>query len=321
MRKIISSPLPVVAGVLENSQGDICIAQRHAQAIQGGLWEFPGGKRGADETPFAALQRECAEELGIQVEQARPLIGIQHDYAEQSVVLDVWKIESWQGEAWGKEGQPVRWVAKHALREFAFPAANQAIIRAIELPDCYLISPEPYEDVTRFLRDLDKSLQAGARLLQLRAKQLDPAAYAKLAQQAVQRCRAYAARLLLSAACCSVKQVKTLGADGLHLTSRDLSRYSSRPIADDLWLAASCHTAQDIQQARRVNADFIVLSPVAYTKSHPHTPPLGWETFAAWTQQAHCPVYALGGMTPAHVPQARLHGGQGIAAIHGLWKE
>jgi len=135
----ITPRIHVVAGVLENAQGEICVAQRHSQAHQGGLWEFPGGKCEDKESAFSALQREFAEELGVQVERARPLICIQHDYSDKSILLDVWKIQSWQGKAWGKEGQPVRWVTKTALRQLAFPAANQAILRAVELPDNYLV--------------------------------------------------------------------------------------------------------------------------------------------------------------------------------------
>lgn len=309
----------VVVGVLENEQGEICITQRHAKAHQGGLWEFPGGKREAEETPLSALQREFAEELGIGIQQARPLIGIQHDYHEQAVLLDVWKIQSWHGEAFGKEGQPVRWVAKNALRDLPFPAANHAIIRAIELPDSYLITPEP-DDFANFLQALEGSLQAGAKLVQLRAKQLSSRAYTDLAQQAAKLCQAYAAKLMLSAAAVMPQQVVSLGADGLHLTRQTLFAYSRRPVAPDLYLAASCHSPQDIQQAKRINADFVLLSPVAYTPSHPDTEPLGWQTFAEWTRQAHCPVYALGGMTPEQITTAQAHGGQGIAAIRGLWK-
>ena len=58
----------VVAAVIHNEQGQICIAKRPAHKHQGGLWEFPGGKQEAGETPQAALKRELNEELGIILE-------------------------------------------------------------------------------------------------------------------------------------------------------------------------------------------------------------------------------------------------------------
>ncbi len=314
----------VVAGVLENAQGDICLAQRPAHAHQGGLWEFPGGKREPGETAFAALQREFAEELGVQIVQARPLIHLQHDYPDKSILLDVWRIQTWQGKPWGKEGQVVRWVAKADLRKLAFPAANQAIIRAVELPDQYLITPEPSaadKANTAFLQALDNSLQAGIQLLQLRAKQLSADAYARLTQQVLRQCQPYAAQLLLNAAQATPAQVIARGAQGLQLTSTALHRYSKRPLPTEYWLAASCHTLADLQQAERVGTDFILLSPVAITASHPDSPPLGWDRFQQLAQQAHCPVYALGGMHPADRAQAQACGGQGIAAIRSLWRE
>jgi 8-oxo-dGTP diphosphatase len=65
--------------------------------------------------------------------------------------------------------------------------------------------------------------------------------------------------------------------------------------------------------------DFAFLSPVLPTLSHPGEAHLGWETFAAALEQVNFPVYALGGMESSHIATARLHGGQGIAAIRSVW--
>ncbi len=308
----------IVIGVLSNTAGDICIAQRSTSAHQGGLWEFPGGKCEADETPLMALQRELHEELGIQVTQATPLIRLQHDYPDQSVLLDVWQVAAWQGEAWGKEGQPVRWVPKNTLRHWAFPVANQAIIRAIELPDSYLITPEAH-DIKAFLQALERSLQTGIKLVQLRTCSLTLNDYMDLAQQAATLCHQAKARLLLNAACATPEHLALTGADGLHLTSTALHQYTQRPVSAQQWLAASCHDSQDIAQAQRLGVDFLVLSPVAHTSSHPHASPLGWQKFQDIVATARCPVYALGGMQRQDIAPARACGAQGIASISGLW--
>lgn len=123
----------VAVGVIFNSQGQILIARRHDDAHQGGLWEFPGGKVESDETVCDALARELHEELGINIQASscKPLIEIRHDYSDKVVLLDVWTVFEFDGEASGKEGQPLRWVERSQLSDYDFPAANIAIIDAI----------------------------------------------------------------------------------------------------------------------------------------------------------------------------------------------
>ena len=62
-----------------------------------------------------------------------------------------------------------------------------------------------------------------------------------------------------------------------------------------------------------------MLGPVQATASHPGATPLGWEGFETLREQVSLPIYALGGMQPGDVREARAHGAQGIAAIRGLW--
>ena len=123
----------VAVGVIFNSQGQILIARRHDDAHQGGLWEFPGGKVESDESVCDALARELHEELGINIQASscKPLIEIRHDYSDKVVLLDVWTVFEFDGEASGKEGQPLRWVDRSQLSGYDFPAANIAIIDAI----------------------------------------------------------------------------------------------------------------------------------------------------------------------------------------------
>lgn len=126
--------ISVAAAVIHNSSGEILIARRAEDAHQGGLWEFPGGKIEPGETTELALARELEEELGIQVKKAQPLIKVHHDYGDKSVLLDVWRVTEFTGEALGREGQPIKWVAPAQLDDFDFPAANEAIIAAAQIP-------------------------------------------------------------------------------------------------------------------------------------------------------------------------------------------
>ncbi|HEX3109103.1 MAG TPA: NUDIX domain-containing protein, partial [Thermoanaerobaculia bacterium] len=66
------------------------VAQRPAGKHLAGFWEFPGGKSDPGETPLDALRRELAEELGIRVETAEPLIAVPWTYPGKQIVLDAW---------------------------------------------------------------------------------------------------------------------------------------------------------------------------------------------------------------------------------------
>lgn len=119
-----------VGVVLRRTDTFVCL--RPEDKHQGGKWEFPGGKVDAGESPLQALSRELGEEIGIDVEQASPLIEIRHDYGDKTVVLHVFVVEHFSGEPFGKEGQAGKWLAIDALHNDDFPAANVAIIDALK---------------------------------------------------------------------------------------------------------------------------------------------------------------------------------------------
>lgn len=121
----------VAVGVVFNEQQKILVALRHTHLHQGGKWEFPGGKIEQGETVVAALTRELQEEVAIDIEQAEPLLQVQHDYADKSVLLDVYIVNKFSGQAHGREGQAIRWVTIAELMLLDIPAANQAIVDAI----------------------------------------------------------------------------------------------------------------------------------------------------------------------------------------------
>ncbi|MDH5786146.1 MAG: Nudix family hydrolase [Chromatiales bacterium] len=305
--------LHVVVAVIENLNGKILIALRHGGLHQGGLWEFPGGKVEKGEDVFRALQRELHEELGINVDAARPLIRIPHSYPDRSVLLDVWWITAFSGEPHGAEGQRVEWIEKSDLGRYPFPAANGPIITAVKLPVTYLITPEPG---TNFLPQLEFALQSGITLLQLRAPNLEHKRYLKLAREVVSLAHRYDARVLLNG---DIELLELCNADGIHLNSRRLMATKKRGIEAEKLLAASCHNQEELRHAELIGIDFAVLSPVKETASHPEAKPLEWERFRAMSDQCAVPLYALGGMEKDDLNEAWENGAQGIAAIRALW--
>lgn len=189
---------------------------------------------------------------------------------------------------------------------------------ALTLPPACLITPEPPAGVSfdGYLAQLERCLEGGVRLVQFRAKTLDPAGYAELAAQVRACCLRYQARLLLNAPAAALD---ALDADGVHLTSTRLMACTQRPLPAGKLLSVACHDARQVRHANHIGADSLTLSPVLPTATHPDATPLGWARFQALASLSRIPVYAMGGMSMAHLEQARAAGAHGIAAIRALW--
>jgi len=132
-----SALIHVAVGVLRDSGGRALLTRRPDQAHQGGLWEFPGGKLEAGEPVERGLRRELAEELGIRVRSARPLIRVRHAYPERTVLLDTWVVERFDGCPAGCEGQPLAWVRDTEFDAYPLPSADRPIVTALRLPEVW----------------------------------------------------------------------------------------------------------------------------------------------------------------------------------------
>jgi 8-oxo-dGTP diphosphatase len=121
----------VAVGVIKQGN-QIYISKRADDLHQGGKWEFPGGKREANETIEQALARELSEEIGITVTQQNAFMLIEHDYGDKKVCLDVRLVEAFKGEARHQEGQISQWVNIQELSNFTFPDANKVIIEKLK---------------------------------------------------------------------------------------------------------------------------------------------------------------------------------------------
>jgi 8-oxo-dGTP diphosphatase len=300
--------LQVAAGVIKNADGKILIARRDESLHQGGLWEFPGGKIEAGETPEQALVREIKEELDLEALSAAPLITVHHRYPDRDVTLRVFLIDRFSGIAKGCQGQPVQWVEPDELRQFAFPAANRPIITAALLPPFYaILDDQVSRDLTE---DLHQLLTQGIKLIQARLKTSPRDRIAAFLAIAFPLCSKQGATLLIN----SAADYGPANLHGLHLTARDLLALNERP-SGYRWVGASCHNLPELEHAQKIGADFAVLAPVQPTPTHPETAALGWERFAALAERINIPVYALGGLTKTDLNVARNAGAQGIAGI------
>ena len=127
----------VAVGVIVNDRDEVLVAYRPKNKDQGGLWEFPGGKKEKDETIELALERQFLEEIGIKLESYSPMLKIKHDYKEYSVILDVWMITEYSKIPVGVEGQTIEWRKVQSLNFKDFPEANKNIIRLLKLRGAY----------------------------------------------------------------------------------------------------------------------------------------------------------------------------------------
>jgi 8-oxo-dGTP diphosphatase len=286
-----------------------------------GRWEFPGGKLHKGESQRAALARELAEELGIRVEDARPLIDVHHSYVDRDVVLHAWIVRRYEGAVQSREGQALEWLDATALASADLLEADRPILAALGLPDRYLITGEPQHDTQTFLRRLDHALAGGIALVQLRAPDLPPDALTRLARNAAGRCSARGARLLVNGdPRMMLPLAHAAGAHGVHVPARHLSSIQERALRGGLLVGASCHDARELEAARAADADLCVLGPVLATATHPEAQPLGWTRFASLARGAGLPVYALGGLGSEDLEKAWLAGAQGVAAIRAWWQ-
>lgn len=121
----------VVAGAVFDAVGRVLIAQRPPGKHMAGGWEFPGGKRSDAETALQALTRELKEELNIDVRRARQLIAYTHEYADRSVLLDLWLVSDYQGSPESVEGQALKWVSLDELESVGLLEADRPMIKAL----------------------------------------------------------------------------------------------------------------------------------------------------------------------------------------------
>jgi 8-oxo-dGTP diphosphatase len=120
----------VAACALIDADGRVLIARRPPGRSMAGLWEFPGGKVEAGETPEATLIRELKEELGIVVNEAclAPLTFASHGYADFHLVMPLYVCRRWEGTVRAQEGQELAWVRPNRLKDYPMPPADVPLI-------------------------------------------------------------------------------------------------------------------------------------------------------------------------------------------------
>jgi 8-oxo-dGTP diphosphatase len=122
--------LLVAAAALVDVDGRVLICQRPEGKALAGLWEFPGGKVEAGETPEACLIRELDEELGIRVASAclAPFVFASHGYADFHLLMPLYLCRRWEGQMTARHHSALAWVKPSKLTDYPMPPADAPLV-------------------------------------------------------------------------------------------------------------------------------------------------------------------------------------------------
>lgn len=299
--------IEVVAAVLERADGSFLLAQRPPGKVYAGWWEFPGGKVEAGEPLARALERELLEELGVRVIKAYPWVTRVHVYEHGTVMIHFFRVVEWQGEPHPHEGQSFVWQRTGATTVEPMLPANGPVLASLALPLEYAITDAKALGLVAQIERVEARVKDGLRLIQVRDR--DNWERPQLIYAVKSIAKQYGARVLVNGG---------PAADGIHYNAEQLMGLRARPQRTGL-AAASCHTLQELGHAMAIGLDFVVLGPVKATPTHPDATPLGWEGFRRIAEGASIPVYAIGGLGPRDMDDARKAGAHGLAMIRGAW--
>ncbi|MBW8640809.1 8-oxo-dGTP diphosphatase MutT [Hoeflea sp. WL0058] len=120
----------VAACALVDQDRRVLIAQRPEGKSMAGLWEFPGGKVEAGETPEETVIRELEEELGVTTRAAclAPLTFASHAYETFHLLMPLYICRKFDGAPQPREGQALKWVRPARLRDYPMPPADEPLI-------------------------------------------------------------------------------------------------------------------------------------------------------------------------------------------------
>ncbi len=304
----------VAAAVLLRPDGQVLLAQRPAGKPYAGYWEFPGGKLEPGEAPREALARELHEELGITVRRASPWFVQEFVYPHAHVELHFFRVYAWDGELHGHDGQAFAWQTPGRFTVAPLLPANTRVLAALELPPVYGITNAADSDEDAFLARAQRALAEGMKFLQLRDKEWPLSRRLAFSTHLVPLAHRHGARVLWNGA---EDEASAAGCDGVHWTAATLAQARARP--QQMLVAASCHTRDELARAAALDLDFAVVGPVAATPTHPHAIPIGWGGFDDRMVDVRLPVYALGGLNAEDLQCAIDHGAHGVAMRRAAW--
>jgi len=301
-----SEVVEVAAAVMQRPDGAFLLAQRPPGKVYAGYWEFPGGKVERGEPAVQALARELHEELGIDIDTAYPWITRVFSYAHATVRLNFFRVTRWRGEPHPREDQAIAWQSPGSRTASPMLPANAPVLASLALPVEYAVTDAARWGIAPMLEKLERRLEQGLKLVQLREPSLSADERRLFCEQAIGRAHRYGCKVMVKS--------PHPGADGLHVTAAELMRMTEKPAGG--LLAASCHTREELERAMALELDFAVLGPV---KEKAGRRALGWAQFGEIARGSSIPVYAIGGLARSDLEDAWRAGAHGVAMIRAAW--
>jgi thiamine-phosphate diphosphorylase len=181
------------------------------------------------------------------------------------------------------------------------------------LPEIFPISKDIQDEIElyRFIKHYSKN----TTLLQFRMKNISSSKQKAQIMKAKEYCHTFGIKLIINS---SHKLHQKYFEDGVHLTSNDLMSSNIEEFKSLPMIGASCHNRKEIERAEELQLNYIYLSPVKKTISHPTRKALGWKGFKELVTQTELPTYALGGMKSLDLKLAKKNGAIGIAGINNI---
>lgn len=111
--------------------------QRRFASVNGGLWEFPGGKVEPGESPEGAAVREIQEELGLLVEaDSLEPIGFASGpgaaaNGRRTIVILLYACRTWVGEPFAYDAERIGWYDIGEIEALAMPPLDYPLARAL----------------------------------------------------------------------------------------------------------------------------------------------------------------------------------------------
>lgn len=199
IRKKQELPLVNVAvAVIQREDGFVLMAERPYGKESAGFWEFPGGEFELGESAEQAIAREIYEELGIKPKVAYPWIRYKYTYPNKYVKLHVFRIFTWEGMPFGREGQRISWEDSDAIMVSPILPANNHILEVIKLPLLYIITNTGQSSMVKLIEGLVKVFEQGVRLIQVCTRHMNPEQLTQTMRPIVNLAHHYGAKVLIS---------------------------------------------------------------------------------------------------------------------------
>lgn len=170
------------------------------------------------------------------------------------------------------------------------------------------------------LENIQKMLDAGVQLVQLRLKNINDELYSEYGNKARELCDAHNAQLIIND---NPNVAKKCNADALHLGLTDMGIEPAKKIVPGKIIGGTANTFEHIQQRCNEKADYIGLGPFRFTTTKEKlSPVLGTEGYSSILTKMKennltTPVYAIGGIELNDIEAIVKTGVYGIA-VSGL---